>query len=179
MHVARILPVFSYKGSAPRFSSSCFIADSATLCGDITLGEECSVWFGAVLRAELAPVDVGNGSNVQDNCVIHTDLNFPSRIGNNVTLGHSALIHGATVGSNCLIGMRSTLLNGSKIGDNCMVAAGSLVTQNTEVPEGSLVMGSPAVVKRKLTAEEIRNLGINAKHYREFRAEYLKARLKV
>ncbi|MGI0085466.1 MAG: gamma carbonic anhydrase family protein, partial [Nitrososphaerales archaeon] len=130
--------MLSYKGLSPKFSSeTCFVADNATLCGDVTLGEECSVWFGAVLRAEIAPIKVGNGSNIQDNCVMHTDLDFPVEVGNGVTIGHSAVVHGATVGSNCLIGMRSTLLNGSRVGKNCIVAAGSLITQNAEIPENT------------------------------------------
>ncbi len=173
------MSILNYRGLTPSFPSSCFVADTATLCGDVTLGEECSVWFGAVLRAELAPIKIGRGSNVQDNCVIHTDQNFPSSLGDNVTIGHSAVVHGAVIGSNCLIGMRSTFLNGSKVGENCIVAAGSLVTQNTEIPSGSLVMGTPAIVKRELTREEVKKIEINAVHYREFRAEYLKGRLKV
>jgi carbonic anhydrase/acetyltransferase-like protein (isoleucine patch superfamily) len=136
--------------------------------------EDCSVWFGAILRAEVAPIKIGKGSNVQDNCVLHTDLGFPVKIGENVTVGHSAVIHGSTVGSNCLIGMRSTLLNGSKIGDNCLVAAGSLITQNTQIPGGCLIVGSPAKSARKLSDEEITMIGLNAKHYRDFCAEYLK-----
>lgn len=174
------MPILSYKGLSPKFSrETCFVAESATLCGDVTLGEECSVWFGAVLRAELAPINLGKGSNVQDNSVIHTDLDFPVKVGDGVTIGHAAVIHGATVGSNCLIGMRSTLLNGSRIGDNCVVAAGSLITQNAEIPEGTLVIGSPAVAKRKLTKEEVKGIGVNAEHYRSFRQEYLKARGKA
>ena len=174
------MTILNYKESTPKFSrETCFIAESATLCGDVTLGEECSVWFGAVLRAEVAPIKIGNESNVQDNSVIHTDLDFPVEVGDRVTIGHSAVIHGGSVGSNCLIGMRSTLLNGSRIGNNCIVAAGSLITQNTEIPEGTLVMGSPAIAKRKLTREEIERIGLNAEHYRNFRAEYLKERIEM
>ncbi|MCL5067468.1 MAG: gamma carbonic anhydrase family protein [Thaumarchaeota archaeon] len=168
-----ILSILSYKGKTPKFPKSCFVAETATLAGDITLGEDCSVWYGAVLRAEVAPLRIGRRSNMQDNTIMHTDLDFPVDVGNEVTIGHAAIIHGATILSHCLIGMRSTLLNGSKIGENCIVAAGSLVTQGTEIPDNSLVMGSPAVAKRTLTKEEIERIGVNSEHYDSFRAEYL------
>jgi carbonic anhydrase/acetyltransferase-like protein (isoleucine patch superfamily) len=170
------LPVHSINGKSPRIPESSFVAENATLIGDVSLGEESSVWFGAVIRTEIEPVMIGRQSNIQDNCVVHTDLAFPAKIGDRVSVGHGAVIHGAIVESNCLIGMRATLLNGAKIGENCLVAAGSLVTQGKEMPSNSLVMGFPAVAKRKLTDEELDRIRLNADHYNEFRAHYLKMR---
>ncbi|HKW05527.1 MAG TPA: gamma carbonic anhydrase family protein [Nitrososphaerales archaeon] len=172
------MPIISYKGKTPNFSSeTCFVAKSATLSGDVSLGEECSIWFNAVLRAEVAPIRIGARSNVQDNSVIHTDLGYPVAIGEGVSVGHSAVVHGASVGSNCLIGMGAVLLNGSEIGDDCVLAAGSLLPQNKKIPDGSLAIGSPAVLKRKLEKEEIDGIRTNALHYKNFRADYLKTRI--
>jgi carbonic anhydrase/acetyltransferase-like protein (isoleucine patch superfamily) len=168
------MPIQSLNGKSPRISERCFVAENATLIGDVSLGEEASIWFGAVIRTEFEPIRIGKQSNIQDNCVIHTDLSFPVEIGDRVSVGHGAVIHGAIVGSNCLIGMRATLLNGAKIGENCLVAAGSLVTQGKEMPSQTLVIGSPAVAKRKLTEDEIMNMRLNVNHYNEFRAQYLK-----
>jgi carbonic anhydrase/acetyltransferase-like protein (isoleucine patch superfamily) len=170
------LPIYAFDGKSPRIAERCFVAEDASLIGDITLGEESSIWFGAVIRTETEPVAVGKQTNIQDNCVIHTDLGFPVEIGNRVSVGHGAVIHGAIVASNCLIGMRATLLNGAKIGENCLVAAGSLVTQGKEMPSNTLVIGSPAVAKRKLTDEEVASIQLNAVHYNEIRAEYLKTK---
>ena len=150
------------------------MAPNAFLIGDVGLGERTSVWFGAVLRAELEKIELGAGSNVQDNCVLHTDMGFPLFVEENVTIGHGAIIHGAKISRNCLIGMGSILLNGSIIGENCIVAAGSLVTQGFEVPANSLLMGAPAIVKRKVLDSEIKHIQLNAEHYDNFRKAYLK-----
>lgn len=158
----------------PRISPSCFVAENATIVGRVILGDESSVWFGSVLRSEIESITVGKASNIQDNCVLHTDLGYAVEIGNGVSIGHGAVIHGAKIRSNCLIGMRATLLNGALIGENSIVAAGSLVTQETEMPSNTLVMGSPAVAKRKLREEELEKIRANASHYKELRAEYLK-----
>jgi carbonic anhydrase/acetyltransferase-like protein (isoleucine patch superfamily) len=144
------------------------------LVGDISIGEKSSIWFGAVLRAESARITIGNLSNIQDNCVIHTDENFPVVIEDGVSVGHAAVIHGASVGPNCLVGMGAILLNGSSIGGNSMVAAGSLVTQGSKMPEGMLIIGSPATAKRKLSEEEIKKIKQNSESYDKFRQEYLK-----
>lgn len=170
------LAIYSFSGKSPKIAKGSFVADTATLIGDVSIGEETSVWFGAVIRTENEPIAIGRQTNIQDNCVIHTDLGFPVEIGDRVSVGHGAVIHGAIIASNCLIGMRATLLNGAKIGENCLVAAGSLVTQGKKMPKDTLVMGSPAIAKRKLTEEEITNTQLNADHYNEIRAEYLKIR---
>lgn len=166
-------------GKRPKISSDCFIAESATLAGDVSLSERCSVWFGATIRVEYERVQIGSRSNVQDSCTIHTDEGFPVVIGDDVSIGHGAIVHGATIGSNCLIGMGSILMNGSKIGRNCVLGAGSLLLQGFEIPENTLALGSPAKPVRKVTDEEISRIARNAKHYDEFRASYLLAAKKI
>jgi carbonic anhydrase/acetyltransferase-like protein (isoleucine patch superfamily) len=168
------LSLFSFNGKSPKVPPTSFVAENATLIGEVTLGEESSVWFGAVIRTEVEPILIGKQTNIQDNCVLHTDVGFPIRIGDRVSIGHGAVIHGATIDSNCLIGMRATLLNGARIGKNCLVAAGSLVTQGKEMPDNTLVIGSPAVAKRQLTDEELTRIQLNADHYNWIRAIYLK-----
>jgi carbonic anhydrase/acetyltransferase-like protein (isoleucine patch superfamily) len=159
----------------PKISSSTYIAPNATLIGNISMGERTSIWFGAMLRAESSSILIENDSNVQDNCVIHTDENFPVKIGAAVSIGHGAIIHGASVGSNCLVGMGAILLNGSSVGENSLVGAGALLTQGTQMPGGMLIVGSPAVAKRKLKAEEIEKIRQNSENYNKFRVQYLKS----
>jgi carbonic anhydrase/acetyltransferase-like protein (isoleucine patch superfamily) len=171
------LPIITFNRKSPGVPADAFIAPNATLIGDVILGSKASVWFGAVLRAESAFVKIGRNSNIQDNCVLHTDEGFPVEISDGVSVGHSAVVHGARIGSNVLIGMGAVLLNGASIGDNSIVGASSLVTQGAEMPPGMLVIGSPAVAKRKLTEEEIGRVRRNSESYDRFREEYLKLRL--
>lgn len=131
------------------------VARGAVLAGDVTLGDESSVWYNAVVRADHAAIVIGARSNIQDCCVLHVDEGHPLQIGDGVTVGHGAVLHGCTVGDNSLIGMGAVVLNGAKIGRDCIVAAAALVPQGLEAPDGSLVMGVPAKVKRALTPEEI------------------------
>ncbi|HZW55534.1 MAG TPA: gamma carbonic anhydrase family protein [Nitrososphaerales archaeon] len=166
MHILR------YKGVEPKIASNCFVAETATLAGDVTLEEGSSVWFSAVIRAEAAPIKVGSRSNVQDNCTIHTDVGYPVEIGEGVSIGHGAIVHGATVGSNCLVGMGAILLNGAKVGTNCVIGAGALVLGESIVPDNMLVLGSPAKVRRALTEPEIMKITGNANHYSSFSKEY-------
>lgn len=149
-----------------------FIAPGAVCMGDVALGKDCSIWYHATVRADRAPIKIGIGSNIQDNCVVHVDKGFPVTIGNYVTVGHGAILHGCQVGDGSLIGMGAIILNGAKIGRNCIVAAGALVTQNTEIPDGMLAMGSPAKVIRKLSEEEIASNRKNAEEYIEEAREY-------
>ncbi|MDD7147196.1 MAG: gamma carbonic anhydrase family protein [Lachnospiraceae bacterium] len=151
-----------------------FIAPGAVCMGDVALGKDCSIWYHATVRADRAPIKIGSGSNIQDNCVVHVDKGFPVTIGNYVTVGHGAILHGCQVGDGSLIGMGAIILNGAKIGRNCIVAAGALVTQNTEIPDGMLAMGSPAKVIRKLSEEEIASNRKNAEEYIEEAREYVK-----
>lgn len=139
----------------PQIHPSAFIAPNATVLGDVTLGQDSCVFFGAVVRTEFVPIVVGDRTNIQDNCVLHADLGLPMTIGDGVTVGHSAILHSCTVGDNSLIGMGAIVLNGAVIGRNCIVAAGALVPQGMVVPDGSLVMGSPAKIRRSLTEDEV------------------------
>jgi carbonic anhydrase/acetyltransferase-like protein (isoleucine patch superfamily) len=165
--------ILSYKGVTPKISKDCFIAENAALVGDITVGAESSIWFSVSIRAEKGPVRLEKRVNIQDNSVIHLDAGGACVIGDGVSVGHSAVIHGATIEENSLVGMGAILLNGSKIGKNCVIGAGTLVTQDTEFPDGSLILGAPASLKRKLTLDEIRMISENASRYNELRIEYL------
>lgn len=138
-----------------------YIAPNATVVGDVTLGENVSVWYGAVLRGDEGAITVGRGTNIQDNCVIHEN----TAIGENCTVGHGAIVHGCTVGNSCLIGMGAIVLNGAVLGDHCLVGAGSLVTGKMNAPAGSLIMGSPAKVVKELTPQQIAELEESAEHY--------------
>lgn len=147
--------------------NSVFIADGAKVVGEVEIGKNSSVWFNAVIRADLDSVKIGENTNVQDNAVVHTSKNFGVQIGDNVTVGHSAIVHGCTVGNNVLIGMGAIVLDGAVIEDNCIIGAGSLVTQGKLIPAGSLAFGNPAKVVRQLTDDEIRSITENAISYVE------------
>ena len=144
-----------------------FVADSATVRGHITAGRGSSIYFGAVLRSESEAIEIGEDTNIQDNCVLHTDTGFPMPSGRGCTIGHAAILHGCTIGDNTLIGMGAIVLNGAKIGKNCLIGAGALVTQNAVIPDGSMVIGSPAKVKRPLTEEEMASVRQSAADYRQ------------
>ncbi|MFI6344225.1 gamma carbonic anhydrase family protein [Streptomyces sp. NPDC050560] len=159
-------------GRAPSVAPGAFTAPGATLVGAVRVAEGASVWFGAVLRAEFATITVGEGANIQDNAVVHVDEGFPADIGRDVSVGHNAVVHGATVGEGSLVGMNATVLNGSVIGPGCLVAAGTVVLAGTVVPEGSLVAGVPGRVRRPLTDEERAGLRANAESYRSTAAIY-------
>ena len=137
-----------------------WVADSADVIGDVVLEEDASVWFGAVLRGDNERITIGARCNVQDGCILHTDPGFPLTLGEDVTLGHNAVVHGCTIGAGSLIGMGATILNGAKIGKSCLVGANALVTEGKEFPDFSMIVGSPAKVVRELGGEwEIRLLG--------------------
>ena len=146
--------------------------DGAAVVGDVTLGENCSVWYNAVLRGDISAITVGDESNVQDCTVVHGSPGITVTIGSGCTVGHNCILHGCTVGDNTLIGMGAIVLNGAKIGDNCIVGAGALVTGGTVIPDGSLVVGSPAKVKRPITDAEIESNRASAAGYRTESAEY-------
>ncbi len=138
----------------PQIPSSAYIAPNATLIGDVTIGHQASVWFGAVLRGDINRIALGDRSNVQDGSVLHLSAERACLIGSDVTVGHMAMLHACTIGNEVLIGMGAILLDGVEIGDRCIIGAGALVTQNQKIPSGSLVLGSPAKVVRALTEEE-------------------------
>ena len=147
------------------------ILPGAVVTENVTLGPGCSVWFNAVLRGDGRPISAGRGCNFQDCCVLHSDKG-PTTLGDYVSVGHGAIVHGASVGDNTIVGMGATLLDFAKIGKNCMVGAGSLVTGKMDAPDGSLVLGNPARVVRPLTQEEIADLRANAEHYAEIKERY-------
>lgn len=146
---------------------SAYIAPGAIVLGDVRLSAEASVWFQAVLRGDSASIRVGCQSNVQDLCVLHADPGFPCTLGDRVTVGHAAIVHGATVEDDCLIGMRAVVMNGAKIGAGSIVAVGAVVTEGTQVPPGSVVMGVPAKVRREVTLEDQDRIRHAANHYVE------------
>lgn len=138
----------------PTLGMGVYIASTAVVVGDVTLGDSSSVWYGAVLRGDINRIVVGHHSNVQDNAVLHLADDYPCLVGAWVTIGHSAIVHACTIGDECLVGMGATVLDGAEIGTQCLIGANALVRQGMRIPPGSLVLGSPAVVKRALTAEE-------------------------
>ena len=150
--------IYSLRGKKPKIGKNNYIAPSATIIGDVELGEDVSIWFGAVVRGDMSKINIGDSSNIQDNCTVHGDAPYPVTLGVGVTVGHNAIIHGCTIGDNCLIGMGAILLNGATIPKNCLVGAGSVVGANLEVEEGSLVIGNPAIVKKKLSDKYIEYL---------------------
>lgn len=149
------MPRYRYRGHTPQISSSTFVADTASIIGQVVLAEETSVWPGAVLRAESEPIVIGRGSNVQDGAVLHVDPGVPMSIGEWVTIGHQAMLHGCTVGDGSLIGIQAVVLNHAVIGRECLVGAGSVVTERKTFPDRSLIMGSPAKVVRTLTDDDV------------------------
>ena len=156
----------------PAVASSAWVAESAEVIGNVTLGEDSSVWFGVVIRGDTSTIQVGKGSNVQDNSVLHADHGMPLVIGEGVTVGHQVMLHGCTVGNNTLIGIGAIVLNGATIGNNCLVGAGALVTEGKTFPDGSMIIGSPAKAVRILTPEQIEGLKMSAKHYVDNASRY-------
>lgn len=163
----------SFKGIEPKINESAYLSESTDIIGDVTIGEDCNIWFGARLRGDMSKIEIGNRTNIQENCVLHGDPGYSITIGNGVTVGHGAIIHGCNIEDNVLIGMHSIILNGAKISKNSIVGAGSLVTQNKTFEEGVLIMGRPAKAVRKLTEEEIESIRKSAKHYIEISKEYI------
>ena len=149
----------------PEIQGRYYVAPGASVIGDVVLGEDTSIWFGAVVRGDVERITIGRGSNVQDNSVLHCDPGAPLILQEQVTIGHMVMLHGCTIGQNSLIGIGSTILNHAKIGSNCIVGAHSLVTEHKEFPDGVLILGSPAKVVRKLTAEELTKLPTYATRY--------------
>ena len=162
-----------FDGTRPQVAPDAFVAPTAVLIGDVVVGEGASVWFNAVARGDKAAIRIGKYTNIQDNCTLHIDPGFPCVIGDYVTVGHGAIVHGATVEDNVLIGMHATILTGAVIGRNTIIGAGALVTENARIPPGSLVLGLPGKVIRPTTPEEherIRQSALGyAEHARRFR----------
>ncbi len=158
--------------SSPNIAGDAFVADTARVYGDVTIESEASVWYGASIRAEVAPVTVGRGSNVQDNAVLHTDDGFPVALGADVTVGHGAIVHGATVEDGALIGMGAIVLNGAVVGAGAFVAAGTVVPPGAVVPAGMLVVGSPMKVQREVSDAENQSTANGLRHYKHYAKVY-------
>ncbi|MGV9314839.1 gamma carbonic anhydrase family protein [Streptomyces sp. NPDC003691] len=159
--------IAGFNGVEPDLDPEAFTAPTSVIIGEVVLGAGASVWYHTVLRADCGPIVIGAGSNIQDNCTVHVDPGFPVTVGERVTVGHNAVLHGCTVGDEVLIGMGATVLNGARIGAGSLVAAGAVVPQGMEVPPGSLVAGVPAVVKRPLADDAREMIRVNAEMYTE------------
>lgn len=170
--------IYALDDIAPQIDPTAWVAPDANVIGKIVLEAGSSVWFGATLRGDNEEIRLGANSNIQENCVLHTDMGYPLVIGANCTIGHKAMLHGCTIGEGSLIGMGATILNGAKIGRGCLIGAGALVTEGKEIPDGSLVMGAPGKVVRTLDAAAQARLIQSAESYRD-NARRFRAGLKV
>ena len=157
--------ILKFKDKTPDIHKNCFIAPNATVLGNVKLAEDSTVWYGAVLRGDGSKIIVGKGSNIQDNSVVHCDHDFPVVIGENVTVGHGAIIHGCTINNTVMVGMGATVLNGAVIGEGSIIGAGALVREGQIIPENSLVVGMPAKVIKETTEEQRKAILENAEHY--------------
>lgn len=148
-----------------QLSENYFVAESAAVIGNVSLGDNVSIWFNVVIRGDSELIAIGEKSNIQDGAVLHTDPGFPMTLGKGVTVGHKAMLHGCSVGDYSLVGINAVVLNGAKIGRHCIIGANALVTENMEIPDGSLVIGSPGKIKRHLNVEQQQALEVQAQHY--------------
>lgn len=159
------MSVYALDTMVPAIGPGAWVADTARVIGDVELGRDASVWFGAVLRGDNAPIRVGAGSNVQEGAVLHVDPDSPLTVGEFVTIGHQAMLHGCTIGDNSLIGIQAIVLNGARIGRGCLIGAGALITEGKVIPDGSVVMGAPGKVVRQLEPADIARLRGSAEGY--------------
>lgn len=161
------MALYTLDGVGPVAEGPFWVADSAVVLGRVTLKANASVWFGATVRGDNDPIEIGENTNIQDGSVLHTDVGVPLHIGRNCTIGHMVMLHGCTIGDTSLIGIGSVVLNGARIGRNCLIGANTLIPEGREIPDGSLVMGSPGKVVRPLTDGQIQMLEASALHYVE------------
>ena len=166
--------ILKYKNKSPEIDSSCFVAENATIVGEVKIKEDSSVWFGAVIRADNAKVEIGKCSNIQDNAVVHVDMKKPVIIGDNVTVGHAAIIHGCEIGDNTLIGMGAIVMNGAKVGKNCIIGAGALVTEDTVIPDNTVAFGQPAKPQKEIGVQAKCMNKLTAVAYKTEAKEYKK-----
>ena len=161
------MTVYSLDGVLPELppENDYWIAPNAVVIGKVKLDKDVGIWFGAVLRGDNELIHIGEGSNIQDGCVLHTDMGAPLTVGRNCTIGHQAILHGCTIGDNTLIGMGSTILNHTKIGNNCLIGANALIPEGKVIPDNSLVMGSPGKVVREVSVEMAEKLTRSARNY--------------
>ena len=167
--------IYNFENKTLKSEENNWIAPNATVIGDVILKKNSSVWFNAVLRGDIEAITIGEGTNIQDGSILHTDPGYPLKVGKNVTIGHLVMLHGCTIGDNSLVGIGAVILNNAKIGKNCIVGAKSLITENKEIPDNSLVVGSPGKVIRKVTEEEINAIKENTIHYQNNWKKYSKS----
>lgn len=163
------MPIYELDGQGPEFPAEgeYWVAETAVLIGRVRLKRNSSVWFGAVVRGDNEWIELGEGSQIQDNCTLHTDMGYPLTIGKDCVIGHQVMLHGCTIGDNSLVGIGSIILNGAKIGKNCLIGANCLITEGKEIPDNSLVMGAPGKVVREVSEGQARVLTASAHHYVE------------
>ncbi len=164
--------IYELDGIAPIIDDTAWVADDVNLIGKVTLAAKSSVWFGSTLRGDNEMLTLGEGSNIQENSVLHTDMGYPLTIGKNCTIGHKVMLHGCTIGDNTLIGMGAMVMNGAVVGKNCLIGAGALITEGKVIPDGSLVMGAPGKIIRTLTDEAIEGLTRSALSYQKNAERY-------
>lgn len=170
------MSIRSYRGKKPVIPQSCLIMEGVSIFGDVVMGENCVVMPHVVMRAEANPIRIGNDTNIQDGCILHVELGKGGNveIGNGVTVGHGAILHGCTLKDRCMIGMGAIIQDGAVVEEECLIAAGAVVTPGTVIPKGHLAAGIPAKVRRALTEEEIADIDLTTKEYLEYAAEYRK-----
>ena len=173
------MALYELDGVAPQLGTGAWVADSAEVIGNVQLGDNASIWFGAVLRGDNEKMTIGRNSNVQDMSMLHSDPGSPLTIGENVTIGHQVMLHGCTIGDNSLIGIQAVVLNNAKIGRNSIVGAGSVVTEGKEFPDNSLIFGSPAKVMRTISDEDAARLRHGSEHYVNNAVRYAKGLKKI
>ena len=166
--------IYDFNNISPKLDKDSWFAPNSVLIGNVTLKKDANIWFNATLRGDVEPIIIGEGSNIQDGSVVHTDPGCPATIGKNVTVGHLVMLHGCIIEDDCLIGIGSTILNKAKIGKHSIIGANTLITENKIIPDNSLVVGSPGRVLRKVTDEEIKAVLENGKHYVDFSKKYKK-----
>ncbi len=164
----------SFCNKSPKVNKTAYIANTAELIGNIEIGKNSSVWNGAVVRGDIGYIKIGKNSNIQDNSVMHSAANYPTIVGNNVTIGHNAIIHGCKIGNNCLIGMGAIILKDVKIGDWCIIGAGSVITEHSKIPNESIILGVPGKIIKKITKEHKDRIEKNWKEYCDLKKEYMK-----
>ena len=170
------MPIYELDGQKPDLPAdgNYYITESAIVIGRVRLKRDVTVWFGAVLRGDNEWIEIGEGSNIQEGCTLHTDRGFPLTVGPGATIGHNSILHGCTIAANALIGMGAIILNGAKIGENCLVGAGAVVTENKTFPDNSLIVGAPARVLRPVSPENVEIIRGSAEHYVERGRQYAK-----
>lgn len=166
--------ILNFEGKRPVISEESFIAENATVIGEVVIGKFSSIWYNTVLRGDIAPIIIGNNTSIQDGSIVHCDLGIPTIIGNNVTVGHHVMLHACKIGDNSLIGMGAIVLDGAEVGEGAIVGAGAIVTPKTKIPSFTMALGIPAKVVRNLSEEEIENLKNHALDYAELMKRYQK-----